>query len=455
MVKPSYAQEQAVYDETGMTSSFVQTYSGKSASEVTDLINSYLLTAESKVKQMIFKDNKGATIHGELHLGTGEDDEFDLGPEDEVYFTDYDPKNCVENLFACYFNKERRKMPYPKDCDKFTERKSLYTTSNIIITDDESTALTADASEDAEYVKVNSVSHLTIGDRVLLKGDNYEEWKEVEDIDTTNKYVYFTVELRYDYQYNTTGSNPNAKLYGPIYAGEKTLKCVASAAGYIEYKSFVKNIDIYDYTTFRIKCNDATVTFTLYLYDDGGNATTQTFTVTKADVPEIISLMIDEFSGSIDWNDIKCYGFRLAVNKACTFYFDNFSFNDEWSWSPIVGKFIVSHTKDEEPPADRYPFYVTYKFDPFKQEIPECIKAATAQLAGVRLIDFLIGVRERDIAFEVEAETGVPVPDKETLYHTRGTLIARANANIAEYGYGFEFVITGEAGVESTKEWLV
>lgn len=444
MAKPSYAQESDVYNETGMTSEFVQSYSGKTDSKVTELINSYLLIAESKIRHRIFKNDKGQTVHRELHLGTGEDDEFQFGPEDEVYFTDYDPKNCVVNCFACYFKNKRKKMPYPKDCDKFTERKTGYSVSaGVTLTDDENTALTKDASEQDIYIVATSVTHLTIGDRVLLKGDNYSEWKEIEDIDTSNKYVYFVKDLRYDYQYGDSGTNPNAKLYGPVYAGEKTLKVECTTADdYIEYFNFAKNIDIFSYVTFRIKCNDATVTFTLYLYDKVGNSNSITFSVTKADVTEIVSFDIDDVSGSIDWDDEKCYGFRLAVDKACTFYFDNFCFNDDWAWSPIIGKLIIAHKSDEEPPSYGYPFRITYSFDPFKIEVPECIKSATAQLAGVKLIDFLIGIRERDVAFQVEAETGLPVPDKETLYHTRGTLLARAKENIAEYGYGFDFMIS-------------
>ena len=72
--------------------------------------------------------------------------------------------------------------------------------------------------------------------------------------------------------------------------------------------------------------------------------------------------------------------------------------------------------------------------------VPENIKTACAQFAGIALIDHLLGVREGYQAFE--AEDLIPLTDKENLYAKKGSLLARAKENLRSYGYGWHGTVT-------------
>jgi len=174
------------------------------------------------------------------------------------------------------------------------------------------------------------------------------------------------------------------------------------------------------------------------LYDAAGNYNTATYTISKKNHWYLVMLHLDDdFTTTIDWDDEPLYWLEIEVDQACILYFDNACFNDEWAYTAPEGKLVIMRKSANEPPHDGYPFYVTYRYDPFKVTVPENIKNATARLAGVRLIDHLIGVREGAIGFEFEGDTLLPLPDKETLYKRKGSLMALAKQDLAVYGYGW------------------
>lgn len=131
MSSPTYCTESDVYEATGLNTDLVQNQSGKNQSEVTTLINSYILDAETDIKNGV---GVPITMRTEKHLGDGEKSEFQLGPEDEEFF-DYETEDCVEDVKAVYFTNERKKLPYPKNCDDFSESETPdYAVSNCTVT---------------------------------------------------------------------------------------------------------------------------------------------------------------------------------------------------------------------------------------------------------------------------------------------------------------------------------
>lgn len=371
MQQPSYATEQDVYDVTGLTSEAVQRLTEKSASEVTDLINNYIITAEQKVKSLL---RIPWVIRREVHYGTGEDDEFDLGPEDEDFYIPYDPIDKVDMIHTCYFMNKRKKKPYPKRTCDLTEDAS----------DWDSTGFTAPTDE-----------------HVIKQAGDFS--------------------MKFDWLGGVgTGRYPDV-----------------TSGVYLD-----KNIDIFDFMFCRLRSDTAGIVVTITLYSMSGESTSCTFTCTIANRWYKVMMDLDDdfsYNASLDWDDDHLGYITITVSDVCTLYVDNLNFNDEWCFTAPSGKLVIMHRSTDEPPYEGYCFCVTYSYDPYQLETPQNVATATAQFAGVKLIDHLIGVRQQGVAFEMEGESMIPVPDKETLYHTRGYLMARAKENLAEIGYGFEF----------------
>jgi len=357
----TYCSEQDVYDVTGMNSSIVQEMSGKTEAEVTTMINGFISKAEARIKREL---KIPIVIRKEVHKGDGYTIVFALGPEDEDYgIFDYDPENKVEEIYAVYHGGRRVKLPYPKDCDEFTE----------------------------ETASSWSVSNATVSD-------------ESSDVK----------------------------------CGSYSVKIVFSSAGEAKYPSnanLAKNIKPWNYIAFWFKSSSKDVTFQLRLYDKDGNYEYHEFTVEKANVWYPIRLKVDEFTGSIKWQDKKLYQIGLYADGACTVYFDNFNFNDGWWWSYPSGT-INYGGKSDDKFSSGDEVYVTYSYDPFKVSVPDEIEEACACLAGVMLIEYLIGARLRTTAFEVMSETIEPPMDKFTLENLRTRLIRRYERALASYGYG-------------------
>lgn len=438
MPTPVYCNENNVYDECGMDAQIVKDMSGKNDAQVTSLINGYIVSVEGKIN-----DRLGIPItqHRELHRGTGEDDEFQLGCEDELGFFTVDVAMKVLKAYACYFSRRRMKLPYPKECD-LCEKAYDWSgvVSNCTVTDDDGSALTADASEGASSIAVASGAIFEEGDRILVKDGNNSEYVVVKSVDGNT--VTITGELRHSY---TTAAS--AKAIGPVICGDKTVKLTFSAAGYARYprtsdnRYINKNIDIFDFVSLRVKCDNAAAVITIKLYDKDGNCNPATFSVDKANVWYFRSFDIDnDFTGSIDWDDTYLYYVEVAADRACAVWIDNLNFNDEWSITHPKGVLCVSRKYTDEPKSSGYQLYVTYTYNPYLHVIPYNLKEAAAKLAAVKLLDFLTGIRQRDIAFSGLGDTMVTRPDRDQLYYTRKRLLQEAEQCLADIGYGWEFV---------------
>jgi len=128
-----YCSETDVLEAVGLSSAKVQSISGKDATEVTAMITRFITKGQGIVQNWVGVPHKQ---RHEIHEADGEKFEFDLGPEDsEFNIGRFDPENCVEKVYAVYLNGERRKLPYPEDCELGTENDHAdYTGTNCVIT---------------------------------------------------------------------------------------------------------------------------------------------------------------------------------------------------------------------------------------------------------------------------------------------------------------------------------
>ncbi len=429
-----FCTEEDVYLATGMDSATIQAVSELSAAQVTTMINRFI---EQASRQVSDKLRIPETIHKEFHKGTGEDDEFTLGPEDEhAFFSDYNPLNTTVEGYSCYFGRIRKKLPFPRNAD-MCELSQLFGGTATIV-DDDGDILTINADQFAYTLTVADASAFNINDYVRIRDNNNEEYNQVESVNLTTNVITLNKPLKENYL-----TADNAIIIGPIKSGQRTIHATYTADQFIRYpaaQNLNKNIDIYDFVSFRLRSSSSTVTFTLRLYDKDGNFNSVTFSVDVSDIWYMFHYRLDQFTtGTIDWSDIKCYYWELYADGVCVIDIDNFNFNDEWFVTAPQGQLVISYIMSNNPIGSGYPLYITYGLNPFNVRAPWEIEQATAKLAGYKLISWLIGVRQRETAFLVEGDTMIRVPDKETLYHTLSRLKMDANNLLKDYGFGYEF----------------
>lgn len=437
---PTYCSENDVYDECGMDSAIVVEMSGRSPSQVTTLVTQYILSAEKKIN-----DKLGVPItrHREFHKGTGEDDEFDLGCEDEIGYFTLDTTQQVLDAYACYLNTRRMKRPYPKNADLCEEAEDWSgVTTNCTVTDDQQgSALSADASIGEIDITVGDGSLFEENDRILIKDDNGEQYCVVDRTDGNT--LYLTGELRRNF---TTAAN--AIAIGPIISGDRTIRFVfGTGGGSARYprtnvgRYINKNIDIFDFMSFKIRCSSADAVITISLYDRSGNRNYVSFSVDMALIWFFRSFDLDEeFTGSIDWDNVNLYYIEISADRDCTVLLDNLNFNDEWCFTAPRGLLSIPRKSSDEPVSQDYPMHITYSYNPYLHEVPYQVKEATAKFAAIKLLNFLIGIRLRDIGFGGEGESAVSRPDRDQMLFTRSRLERELKDTLAEIGYGFEFV---------------
>lgn len=113
--------------------------------------------------------------------------------------------------------------------------------------------------------------------------------------------------------------------------------------------------------------------------------------------------------------------------------------NDEdyaWTHTPNNGYIdFIGDAGGGEDLEEGATVHVSYLYNPFLVSTPQNIKVACACIAGIALVNHLLGVREGYQA--LEAEDLIPISDKENLYAKKGSLRARASENLRSYGYGF------------------
>lgn len=222
--------------------------------------------------------------------------------------------------------------------------------------------------------------------------------------------------------------------------GDASIKAIFSDAGYFGFPAdadWQKSIYPWDYVGFWFRTSDPTQTYKLRLYS-GASYNEWSFTVDKADVWYIISINLSEFdTESIDWSTqgVLLDEARIYAEDICTIYFDNFNFNDGFFWTYPEG--LICWSKNA---ATNYPneiVFVTYYYDPYKNTVPPAIEEASAKLAGVHLLNYLVGIRIRTVSFEQMSESLEFDADREVLVAHRNKLQKEAQEALASIGYGF------------------
>lgn len=355
------------------------------AAQVQALIEEFIKDATAEINSLL---GINTTIRKEIHLGTGEDDVFTLGQEDEegaYYHNIADRLIDVIHVWMCGHTGSYRKLrPYPTNCELGTDLA------------DPNVSATGDWSDS------------TVGGGVAVS--------------TTRMAGSYSVQLTY-----------------------------MAAAQYARFPDITndvwidKNIDIFSFMAFYVNAT-AACTLTIRLYDVGGNYNEATYTLAKKNHWYLVMLDLDEdFTTTVDWDDKPLMYFDILQDQAvgCTVLIDNLNFNDGWMFTAPVGEVAIMRKSTSEPIEQGYPFYVTYRYNPYLDVdtmVARNIKKATACLAGMDLVDFLRGIRVEETEMDVQSESGVTTPTKDALANTRRSLERKYDRAIASIGYGWEFI---------------
>lgn len=222
-----------------------------------------------------------------------------------------------------------------------------------------------------------------------------------------------------------------------VKCGTASLKATFAAASFFTiFKEagdvqFDKVIYPWDYIGFWFKSNNKDVTFTIKLWNKDGNYTYSNFSVRIADHWEIIALKLGNFTDGFNWYDTPIQYITIHADGACEILFDNFCFNDGMFWSYPSGS--INWCKPSSTPLGQ--FWVTYSYNEFKNNPPQEVVDASERLAGVKLLDFMIGLRQQITGFQQAMDTMDRTPDKETLATTRNRLRREAEDCLASIGY--------------------
>jgi len=256
-----------------------------------------------------------------------------------------------------------------------------------------------------------------------------------------------------DYTANNCNISNIANSIASLCVGDYYIQGGFTGAGYLEYPSaqnLNKNINVYDYVSFILQTDDTSITFTLRLYDINGNNNYYEFTLPKADMRFYVSINIDAFTGSVNWEDTPLYYWQLYASGACGIDLDGFNFNVGYMWTYPYGELIHTATEsittregDTGVLGSGNRIYVTYSYNPFTAEYnrdgsyPPNIVSASARLAGAFLWDHLAGYVQADSKLRITGDTLQRIPERDTMEKMKKRLIMEAKEDVAEYGYGF------------------
>jgi hypothetical protein len=95
---------------------------------------------------------------------------------------------------------------------------------------------------------------------------------------------------------------------------------------------------------------------------------------------------------------------------------------------------LICWSRSEISPIDEE-IEVTYTFDPFKMAVPSDISIGSAKMAGIMLLEYLIGIRQRATAFTQASDALATSPDKETLEFTKARLEREIESFLAGIGF--------------------
>lgn len=392
-----WSTEAQVYSVTGMSSNVVQKMMGqnKTAGDVTTLIQSYIQTSDQRIRHLM---GLPYTIRKEYHVFHFNEQTRDFGPmEDEYEFFDYyDPTDRVEKVFAIYSNKRRMKYPFPRNCDDLTEDDTVVSSESTI---------------------------------------NGKEW----DVD--------------DLPHAGSPTTTIEKDEEDFMAGTASLKVTVtnSTGGMIIFpktKNLAKQQYPWDYLAFWMKVDDPTVKFTFRMYDVLGRSVSQEFycgnnnfnmtlqfNPALPDTWQIVALkfmIMQGYAGGTNWVFVPVQYFTIECDKPCVFHIDNLNWNDGIFFTAPRGLLCWSRS---EISAIADELEVTYSFDPFKQEVPEDISIGSAKMAGILLLEYLIGIRQRSTAFTQSSDALSVSPDKETLEFTKARLEREVESFLAGIGF--------------------
>jgi hypothetical protein len=204
----------------------------------------------------------------------------------------------------------------------------------------------------------------------------------------------------------------------------------------------------WDYVAFWMKTNDPNASFTFRMYDAMGRNVYQQFYCGNSnfnmslnmnpalpDTWQIVSLkfmIMNGYAGGVNWVFVPVQYFTIEVDRPCVFHIDNYNWNDGIFFTAPKGYLCWSRS---EIAALADELEVTYSFDPFKQEVPSDISLGSAKMAGVLLLEFLIGIRQRSTAFTQSSDALQTGPDKETLEFRRAELERQVEDFIAGIGF--------------------
>ena len=375
----SYCTVDNVLDECGIDRDRVQKLAPTKpdVASVNALIQGYIDDAQKEIREQM---KISSMINKELHLCTGEDDVYLLGPEDQPEsYIEYDVEDnlvTVSNVYiggSCPDN--RRLRPYPTNCELGTD------SATPLVDWGDSTA--------------------TIASSLTRKAGSYSVMATFANVAQYARYPDIGIDSWID-----------------------------------------KNIDPFSFMAFYLRSNVDDTTVTVRLHKGDGNYNEATYLVVKKNHWYLVMLDLDEdFTGSVDWNDDPLMYIDFLVDKISILLIDNMNFNDYWMFTAPKGEVALMRNMDEQPNEQNYPFYVSYTFDPYLSNVPRNIKKACACLAAVDLVDFMRGVRTEDVEFDAQAESGVTTPSRDQFTILRESLLAKARAALAATGFGFDFTV--------------
>ena len=236
-------------------------------------------------------------------------------------------------------------------------------------------------------------------------------------------------------------------------AGKASLRVeVTNSTGGVAIFPMTKNLAKmqypWDYVAFWMKTNNPSASFTFRMYDGlgrnvwqqfycGNNNFNMTLQINPAlpDTWQIVALkfmLMNGYAGGVNWVFVPVQYFTIEVDRPCVFNIDNFNWDDGIFFTAPKGYLCWARS---EIAAIADELEVTYSFDPFKQEVPSDIAFGSAKMAGVLLLEFLIGIRQRSSAFTQGSDQLQTGPDKETLEFRRAELERQVQDFISGIGF--------------------
>jgi len=478
-----WSTEDQVYSVTGMSSNVVQKMSGKTVSEVTAFIQNFIKTSDQRIRHRM---GLPYTIRKEFHVFHFNEQFREFGPAEDQYefFDYYDPTDRVEKVFAIYSNKKRMKYPFPKNCDDLTEDTTVVSTETAI--DNMQWDITGDSVSIETVIGFTGYTNCVpadIGDVVLMDASptpipigTLYSYDNINQIWTITVSINTLIPAGSVLSTDTLGhggitvtdsifSNNSTILMKDItdfMAGTASLKTIVAGSNggsilFPKTQNLQKQQYPWDYLSFWMKTSDPNAKFTFRMYDVLGRSVSQefycgnnNFNMTLGFNPaltnawQIVALKfmcMTGYAGGVNWVFVPVQYFTIEVDRPCTFWIDNLNWNDGIFFTAPKGLLCWARS---EISAIADELEVTYSFDPFKQEVPEDISFGSAKMAGILLLEYLIGIRQRSTAFTQSSDALATSPDKETLEFTK----ARLEREVDEFLSGIGFKSYSGIGAE-------